>query len=111
MLRRNPPKMRINVCSLDFDGCMFNSNYIKGYRSGVDDILLDANQEFLATLIKRIKTEAYKKIFLMVGSNRQCYRDDKYASTKNNTESCFLALEKIHAEMEQQLQSHIDCKQ
>jgi hypothetical protein len=81
--------MTIRAISLDFDGCMFNSDY----RSAAIKDVIRANQPFLDTLKK--ENAYYEYVTLFVGSNRQSKQDDDYNS--NNTESCYVAIQKINS--------------
>lgn len=70
---------KTKVISFDFDGCLFNLNYINLLNAndnsstiqGNHDILLEANQQLIDDIIKDIQENQYEQITLMVGSNRQ----------------------------------------
>jgi hypothetical protein len=74
--------MTIRVLSFDFDGCLFNLNYINSYNKDV----IKSNQAFLDKI--KAQNAAYKKVYTFVGSNRQSYLIDIYNSYGGKG-SCF----------------------
>lgn len=83
--------MAIRILSLDFDGCLFNSNFINGEKN-----ILNANKKFLSQL--KEKNNLYSRSIAIVGSNRQSYQVDLVNQTGAKP-SCFPELKKIAAEL------------
>src|SRR3990167_5813008 len=104
----------INVRSFDFDGCLFNENYTNQFSTDYEKKKLIPTDELEEELIKRhlipcneilvqqiteeIQKKEFKKVILMVGSNRQDRHMDngnKVRVGRNGplrTGSCFPAL-------------------
>src|SRR5258708_808007 len=80
------PKERINVCSFDFDGCLFNRDYLNKI---IGPKVIRANVEFFEKIAKDLQCRHYNQVLLMVGSNRQCYSIDEWNAYNNKTELCF----------------------
>jgi hypothetical protein len=100
--------MRINVKSFDFDGSLFNKNYIKS-RSATR--LIDSNKKFIEHVANRVREEKMDKVIFMVGSNRQSRRNDVGNSRENKTESCFSALIQLAKEFQKHnpsISHHVD---
>lgn len=89
--------MTIKVLSFDFDGCLFNSSYVKscGAPGPKDKVfLLFHHNQLLFTAIKaEIETKAYAKVIGFVGSNRQSKLVDIQNEGKKG--SCFPAMEEV----------------
>lgn len=92
-------RRRINVISLDFDGCIFNRNYVY---SEFPDRLIRHNQDFLDALSERIAAENFQKVWLMVGSNRQDVYTDLWNAARVNKGSCAPALQQLLAAFKSQ---------
>lgn len=82
-------KKKINVISLDFDGCIFNWNYINSESS---NRLVDTNKAFIKTITKRIHSEKFNEVTFMNGSVRQDIFIDSLGANAGNKGSCFTAL-------------------
>src|SRR5579871_3277988 len=67
----------INVQSFDFDGCIFNMNYIY---SQSKDRLIETNEAFISQVSKKIQEEKIDEVVFMVGSNRQSLNIDNVNS-------------------------------
>lgn len=97
---RTTTQDKILVLSLDFDGCIFNDNYLT---STAPDRLTATNQPLFDHIINTINNGHYARVIFMVGSNRQSKKiDDNNAATQRKindryyqSESCFPALKKI----------------
>lgn len=95
--------MTVRVLSFDFDGCLFNSDYI---RSEPKDVI-QSNRSFLDTL--KGQNASYSKNIVFVGSNRQSKAVDDFNSTVDtrqgwlNKGSCFPAIIKIAQHLTAQL--------
>ena len=81
--------MTLRVISIDFDGCLFNYNYLHS----VDKDVIKYNQSFLNTL--KQQSQAFAQTITMIGSARQSKELDMRGARKNNTGSCFLAMQHI----------------
>jgi hypothetical protein len=97
---RTTTQDKILVLSLDFDGCIFNDNYLT---STAPDRLTATNKNLINHILNMINNGHYTRVVFMVGSNRQSKAVDDYnAQTKRKvkdknyqSESCFPALIKI----------------
>lgn len=104
---------KINVRSLDFDGCLFNKKYLS--MSVSDTRLVKANQGFLSAIAKSIKSSKFDEVILMVGSNRQSKAIDDMnlgAWSKGKIiykESCYPAMAKLLAALQAKV-SKIPCR-
>jgi hypothetical protein len=86
--------MTIRAISLDFDGCIFNKKYIEDTQFSVEEkykIVVEYNQDFLDKI--KVDNKHYAKNIILVGSNRQCYVDDKH--NFRSAGSCFPAIKEI----------------
>ena len=81
--------MTLRVISFDFDGCLFNYNYL---RSSDKDVIKH-NKHFLDSL--KQESNAFSHTITMIGSARQSKELDMRGAQKNNTGSCFLAIQHI----------------
>ncbi|WP_131777838.1 hypothetical protein [Legionella fairfieldensis] len=79
--------MTIRVLSFDFDGCLFNIDYLYSEEKDV----IKSNEDFLT----RIKQEnlAFTKTYTLVGSNRQSKNSDMVNFLHRG--SCFPAIKRI----------------
>ena len=81
--------MTIHVQSFDFDGCLFNSEYI----TSQDKDVIQANRKFLDSIKKKNTESSYSKSIVFVGSNRQSKAtDDANLWLKG---SCFPAIKDV----------------
>lgn len=85
--------MAIRIFSLDFDGCLSNVACNKDPNRD----FIQANQAFFDYASSAIKSD--ELVYLMVGSNRQSYRDDAKNSSNRASGSCFPVLKKIAKEL------------
>src|SRR3990167_2539198 len=83
--------MSIRFLSFDFDGCLFNRNYL---HSSEKDIIR-YNQNFLETI--RSGNNLYSQNYAFVGSNRQDYATDLHNARLNTDArgSCFPAFTQV----------------
>ena len=82
------PRRRINVISLDFDGCIFNRGYIYSFSP---NRLIEHNQKFIDSVTSHLVLEAIQEAVLMVGSNRQDVWSD-IENSRGKSGSCYPAL-------------------
>lgn len=98
----------IEVLSIDFDGCLFNT----AYRESQDENrLISCNQSFFDFITNTIAIYKPAKIICLVGSNRQSYKLDQVNAKKTSNHpsqrtlgSCFPAI----AEVTRHIQSRSD---
>ena len=94
-------RQRMNVISLDFDGCIFHK---KGYLYNTSpNRLIETNQTFIDQVAERIRAENFAEAVFMFGTNRQ----DKWMDDMNNQHmnrgSCFPAMQRLLEEFEGKL--------
>ncbi|MBA2709734.1 MAG: hypothetical protein H0U57_03970 [Tatlockia sp.] len=82
--------MTILVLSFDFDGCLYNREYLE-----TRDIIT-ANTNLLNSINQQCKEKNYSKSIIVIGSNRQSYQVDKINRQNNGTESCFNSIQEIN---------------
>ena len=98
---QNSHKQRINIRSFDFDGCLFNKAYHKGYAAalagkiGLYDAFTKANENLFGKIGEELKDNSYEHVFYTVGSARQSIKVDEYNAIRNKTNSCFPFMEAI----------------
>ncbi|OGT45025.1 MAG: hypothetical protein A3E83_05945 [Gammaproteobacteria bacterium RIFCSPHIGHO2_12_FULL_41_20] len=92
-----PHRQRINVRSVDFDGCIFNEDYCRNPQDSKR--LLAYNETFLKTVSQEIRGNHYNDVIWMVGSSRQDKGTDML-NALHNKGSCFPALNRLCAEMQ-----------
>jgi hypothetical protein len=109
---------KINVRSFDFDGCIFNKNYIDSVTQNYsvvrgDDVfevqLIEHNKNLIDDMQQNINAEGFTEVITMVGSNRQSYKTDRknmvYDGGEDNKRykgSCFPALVSLTKELNRQ---------
>ncbi|QMT60950.1 hypothetical protein [Legionella sp. PC997] len=91
--------MAIRYLSFDFDGCLFNSNYVKadhgGFTKHLGDAVLIHNRAFLDQI--KLENADFDEVYALIGSNRQSYELD-YANMGSRTTfkgSCVPAIKTI----------------
>jgi hypothetical protein len=89
--KENESKEKINVRSLDFDDCIFNSAYRK---SKSKNRLIETNKSLIEGVSEQIKAENFSKVIIMLGSNRQSFYDDWHH--EDGEGSCFPALFELY---------------
>lgn len=83
--------MTIRYISFDFDGCLFHSAH--DYRT--PGSVIKHNSRFLDELKK--ENRQYSNVHLMVGSNRQSFKRDRYNMWVNKeTPSCYQAIQELN---------------
>ena len=82
--------MTILVNSFDFDGCLFNINYIMAEEKDV----IAYNQAMLDSI--KAKISDYHTAITLVGSNRQSKEVDDTNHFHHNTGSCFPAIKTVN---------------
>lgn len=92
------------VVSLDFDGCVFNFNYLT---SKSENRVIEENEVLIKHILEVIEKNKYRRVIFMVGSNRQSKHIDDI-NAAHHTESCFPALKKICEEIKRR--SKIECE-
>lgn len=80
--------MTIRVLSFDFDGCLFNKNYIESKNKNV----IESNSAFLNKI--KLENQGFSKVYTLVGSNRQSEAVDKVNAYRKG--SCFPAIEQVN---------------
>jgi len=95
-----PRRQKINIKSYDFDGCIFNVNYMD---SKAKDRLFKHNKHFFEKQYEKIKKNAIDIVIFQVGSNRQDKGTDNYNSNNHKSGSCYPALEMIKNEFKKNL--------
>ncbi len=96
---------RINVRSLDFDGCIFNLNYLNDDKNA--NRLIKHNEAFIASECKAIDDNRFNDVIFMVGSNRQSSYIDFMNSIRKKSESCFPALNTLCKEFNTRIKNKI----
>src|SRR5438309_521405 len=87
--------LQVIVNSFDFDHCLFNKNY----KSDQPDSIITANLDLLNGIIELTLQQAELgpiRVYNCIFSNRQLYGIDLHNSEKYKTESCFIAMQKVH---------------
>ncbi len=97
-------RKQISVQSLDFDGCLFNMNYIwqKGNKK-----LIQNNELLLNEIVKKIQNDKADEVILMVGSNRQSQAID-LINFKPGKGTCFPEMEILRAEVQRRV--NVPCR-
>jgi hypothetical protein len=105
-------RKKINVRSFDFDGCLFNMNYIESKDS---NRFILHNENFIKTMTAELNQEKFDDIIFFIGSNRQSYNADKTNSITFQRGaivkgSCFYRLKELRDEINKRgnLQCRID---
>lgn len=93
-IAKNIVKKRINVRSIDYDGCLSQHHKVRDVKK-----LIARNKEFLSNIANNIKEEKFDEVITIVGSNRQCHRVDKHCSNRYGTSSAFIAIEHVTEEL------------
>lgn len=81
--------MNIRILSFDFDGCLFNMDYII---KGKD--IIKSNAEFLDNIHQENK--AFDQVITFIGSNRQSKETDDQNASIGDKGSCFPAIQIIN---------------
>jgi len=82
----------ILVISLDFDGCIFNVDYL---RSTSPNRLIECNEKLIKHLTERIEAEEFERVIFLTSSNRQAKEIDDLNCFRGKSESSYTALLKI----------------
>jgi len=100
--------MAIRILSFDFDGCLFNETYKNTpYISEADwpanlilkaesDLIVTSNQKLINDICAQNEAEQYTQIITIIGSNRQSFDRDLNNMARNQTGSCFSAIQRIN---------------
>lgn len=100
---------KINIISLDFDGCIFNRRY--HHSKDKENRLISSNEVLLDDVIHKINNRHPGKAILMIGSNRQSKSLDTTntaaTESRGSSESCFPALNKIKDHLNSRLTSNL----
>lgn len=80
------------VLSFDLDNCLFHCNYSSNPGRHPFEVV-NKNRVLLDSILAR--KASVKELIVMVGSARQSVIDDQVNSTQNDTESGFVAIQKI----------------
>lgn len=80
--------MTIRVLSFDFDGCLFHEDY-----SSNEQNVIKSNKPFLNRIYQ--ENQEFKKVYSLIGSNRQSFSTDYTNAKLNKTGSCFPALQQL----------------
>ncbi len=91
--------MTIRVLSFDFDGCLFNINYIYSSNKNV----ITHNEAFFARI--KDENEGIARIITFVGSNRQSFEIDFGNSYLKG--SCFPAVREVSTHLEAELDTFL----
>lgn len=83
---------KINVSSLDFDGCLGNENY----QNNKD--VVAANHSLCAHLLDKVKLDGFTDAVLMVGSNRQDL-DTEYTNSEKKGIRCFPTITEFQCQL------------
>ncbi len=97
-------RQTINAISLDFDGCIFNVNYVQNPEH--DKRVITSNNDLITAITNKITAQAFTKAILLVGSNRQDKTIDDLNAYSHNKGSAFPALRKLHEEFTLRLSDH-----
>lgn len=96
--------MAIRYLSFDFDGCLFNLDYIQSphleFKKHLGDAVLVHNRAFLDQL--KIENTQFDEVVALIGSNRQSYVDDanNYGFSPSTFKgSCFPAIRTVCADL------------
>ncbi|WP_454781860.1 hypothetical protein [Legionella sp. WA2022007384] len=95
--------MAIRYLSFDFDGCLFNSNYIKephlDFTKHLGNAVLVHNRPFLDQI--KIENAAFDSVYAMIGSNRQSFELDTANMGGPTTfkGSCCPAIQKVCSDL------------
>jgi len=92
--------MSIRVLSFDFDGCIFNKDYINSCKGRASTEIRDVikyNESFLKEIRAENDRLAYSSVISFIGSNRQSKYIDNLNSIKGKKKvgSCFPAIQEI----------------